>query len=242
MTAINQQEWAAADMPSATKPLIAVSKLGKVYSNGAVQTHALRELSFTIARGDFVAIEGPSGGGKSSLLGILGLLDAPTTGRYLLAGTDVAGLQYAERLRVRNRHIGMVFQAFNLIGDLNVLDNVALPLGFRPGVSRRQACERAAAALAQVGMGHRLQHYPDQLSGGQQQRVAIARALVGEPDIILADEPTGNLDSENAGAVIDLFDELHARGQTILMVTHDRHFAARAHTRLHLLDGRLVNA
>ena len=222
-------------------PLIQISGLRKVFRADEVETHALAGIHLEIRQGEYVSISGPSGCGKSTLLAILGLLDAADEGSYRLAGREVARIGSAERARIRNLEIGFVFQAFNLIGDLDVLDNVALPLGYRDGVSKAERRERAIEALERVGMAHRVRHYPAQLSGGQQQRVAVARALVGRPSILLADEPTGNLDSRNGEAVMGLLDELHLAGSTICMVTHDPRYAGFASRRVCMFDGRIVD-
>ena len=227
---------------NATPPVIELTGVTKHFSTEEVDTYALRGIDLEVRKGEFVAVTGPSGCGKSTLMAVLGLLTAFQQGSYHLAGRDVGTLNGDARATVRNQHIGFVFQSFNLIGDLTVLDNVALPLKFRGGVSRRQREERARAALERVGLTQRLKHFPHQLSGGQQQRVAIARALVGEPDLILADEPTGNLDSENAATVMRLFEELHAAGATLLMVTHEGALAQRAQRVVRMLDGRVVDA
>jgi putative ABC transport system ATP-binding protein len=204
-----------------------------------VETHALAGIHLEIARGEYLSIAGPSGCGKSTLLSILGLLDTPTDGTYVLNSRAVEDLTPAERARVRNREIGFIFQAFNLIGDLTVYENVELPLTYR-GMSATERKQRVHDALEKVGMAHRTKHYPSQLSGGQQQRVAVARALVGSPSILLADEPTGNLDSRNGEAVMELLRELHRNGATICMVTHDPRFARHADRTIHLFDGRVV--
>jgi putative ABC transport system ATP-binding protein len=219
--------------------LITVRSLDKIYRTLDVETHALRGVSLTIARGEYVAIEGPSGCGKSTLLSILGLLDTPTSGVYELAGRDVGSLAAAERSRIRNREIGFIFQNFNLIGDLTVAENVELPLTYR-GLSAGERRRRTAEALERVSMSHRARHYPPQLSGGQQQRVAVARAIAGEPAVLLADEPTGNLDTTNGELVMDLLADLHRGGSTIVMVTHDRRFNRYASRTIDLLDGALV--
>ncbi len=219
--------------------LISVRSLDKIYRTLDVETHALRGVSLTIARGEYVAIEGPSGCGKSTLLSILGLLDTPTSGVYELAGRDVGSLAAAERSRIRNREIGFIFQNFNLIGDLTVAENVELPLTYR-GLSAGERRRRTAEALERVSMSHRARHYPPQLSGGQQQRVAVARAIAGEPAVLLADEPTGNLDTTNGELVMDLLADLHRGGSTIVMVTHDRRFNRYASRTIDLLDGALV--
>jgi putative ABC transport system ATP-binding protein len=211
----------------------------KVFLTDEVETHALQDIHFQIAQGEYVAISGPSGCGKTTLLSILGLLDAPTSGEYRLAGEQVSGLAAVDRARVRNRQIGFIFQAFNLIGDLTVFENVELPLTYRdmPASERR---DRVASALERVGMSHRTKHYPPQLSGGQQQRVAVARAVAGDPAILLADEPTGNLDSKNGEAVMELLRELNAAGSTICMVTHDARYASHAGREVQLFDGKVV--
>jgi putative ABC transport system ATP-binding protein len=220
--------------------LIQLENLGKVFETDEVETHALSNVHLTIDRGEYVAIAGPSGCGKSTLLSILGLLDSPTTGTYLLNGRPVQDLDVGERARIRNREIGFVFQSFNLIGDLTVFENVELPLSYR-GVPAADRASRVKAALERVGMGHRARHLPGQLSGGQQQRVAVARALVGQPQVLLADEPTGNLDSRNGEAVMQLLRELHRGGATICMVTHDPRFTRYAERAVHLFDGRVVD-
>jgi putative ABC transport system ATP-binding protein len=219
--------------------LIKLDALRKVFYTDEVETHALEEVHLEIRRGEYVSIAGPSGCGKTTLLSILGLLDSPTDGEYFLDNQPVARLTASERARIRNRQIGFIFQAFNLIGDLTVYENVELPLTYRgmPGSDRKQ---RVQAALERVGMSHRMKHYPSQLSGGQQQRVAVARAVAGEPLILLADEPTGNLDSTNGEAVMDLLRELHKAGATICMVTHDPRYARHADRQVHLFDGRVV--
>jgi putative ABC transport system ATP-binding protein len=222
-------------------PVIAVRDLTKVFSTEEVETHALESVSFEIERGDYVSIAGPSGCGKSTLLSILGLLDTATHGSYHLNGRPVAELGGTERARVRNRDIGFIFQSFNLIGDLTVFENVELPLTYR-GMTAHDRQQRVNAALERVGMAHRAKHLPSQLSGGQQQRVAVARAVAGEPVILLADEPTGNLDSKSGEAVMELLRELHQSGATICMVTHDQRYARHANRSLHLFDGRVVDA
>jgi putative ABC transport system ATP-binding protein len=206
-----------------------------------VETHALSGVGLDIARGEYVSIAGPSGCGKTTLLSILGLLDSPTSGEHVLNGHPVSGLSPARRAEIRNREIGFIFQAFNLIGDLTVAENVELPLTYRgmPAAERKQ---RVAEALRKVGMEHRTKHYPSQLSGGQQQRVAVARAIAGGPSVLLADEPTGNLDSANGGHVMDLLAELHRQGSTIVMVTHDPRYAEYADRTIHLFDGKVVDA
>ena len=219
--------------------LIQLQGIKKVFYTDEVETHALADAHLEIKQGDYVSIAGPSGCGKTTLLSLLGLLDTPTEGTYLLEGRPVANLSAAERARIRNRRIGFIVQAFNLIGDLTVYENVELPLTYRgmPGAERRQ---RVQAALERVGMSHRAKHYPAQLSGGQQQRVAVARAVVGDPAILLADEPTGNLDSTNGEAVMELLRELHRGGATVCMVTHDPRYAQHADRTVQLFDGRVV--
>ena len=221
-------------------PLIQMAGVKKVFLTDEVETHALADVHLEIQSGDFVTIAGPSGGGKSTLLSIMGLLDTPTEGQYHLNGHPVETLSVRERARLRNRAIGFIFQSFNLIGDLTVFENVELPLVYRETPSSaRKAMVREA--LEQVGMEHRLNHYPSQLSGGQQQRVAVARALVGKPLILLADEPTGNLDSRSGGRVMDLLAGLHSDGATICMVTHDPRYLKFAERTLHLFDGQVVD-
>ncbi|HET7746891.1 MAG TPA: ABC transporter ATP-binding protein [Vicinamibacteria bacterium] len=223
-----------------TTPLIRLEGLTKVFYTDEVETHALSNVHLDINRGEYVAIAGPSGCGKSTLLSILGLLDSPTTGTYLLNGQPVQSLDLGQRARIRNREIGFIFQSFNLIGDLTVYENVELPLTYR-GMKAAERKTRVMEALERVGMGHRAKHLPSQLSGGQQQRVAVARALVGSPNVLLADEPTGNLDSKNGDAVMTLLHELHHGGATIVMVTHDPRFARHADRAVHLFDGRVVD-
>ena len=219
--------------------LIKLAGLRKVFYTEEVETHALADIHLEIRGGEYVAVAGPSGCGKTTLLSILGLLDSPTDGEYLLDGQPVARLTAADRARIRNRRIGFIFQAFNLIGDLTVYENVELPLTYRglPGAERRR---RVQQALERVGMAHRTRHYPSQLSGGQQQRVAVARAVAGDPAILLADEPTGNLDSANGEVVMELLADLHRGGATICMVTHDPRYARHADRAVHLFDGRVV--
>jgi len=219
--------------------LIRLEGVTKVFVTDEVETHALGGIHMDIRRGEYVTIAGPSGCGKSTLLAILGLLDTPTDGGFTLNGRPVQGLKMSERARIRNREIGFIFQAFNLIGDLNVYENVELPLTYR-GMSGSERKKRVHEALERVGMSHRVKHYPSQLSGGQQQRVAVARALGGSPSILLADEPTGNLDSANGEAVMDLLRDLHRQGATICMVTHDPRYAKFAERTIHLFDGRIV--
>jgi putative ABC transport system ATP-binding protein len=219
--------------------LILLDDLRKVFYTDEVETHALSGIHLDIKKGEYVAIEGPSGCGKTTLLSILGLLDVPSAGRYLLNNVPVEGLSPGERARIRNREIGFIFQAFNLIGDLTVYENVELPLTYR-GLPAADRKKRVQEALERVGMAHRIRHYPAQLSGGQQQRVAVARAVAGQPLILLADEPTGNLDSSNGEAVMELLRELHRGGATICMVTHDPRYALHADRAIHLFDGRVV--
>jgi putative ABC transport system ATP-binding protein len=219
--------------------LIQLDGVTKVFLTDEVETHALAGIHLNIRKGEYVAIAGPSGCGKSTLLAILGLLDTPSSGTYVLNSKNVENLKLSERARIRNREIGFIFQAFNLIGDLNVYENVELPLTYR-GMSSAERKKRVHESLERVGMSHRVKHYPSQLSGGQQQRVAVARALSGDPSILLADEPTGNLDSANGEAVMDLLRDLHKNGATICMVTHDPRYAAYADRTIHLFDGRVV--
>src|SRR2546428_7470621 len=226
-------------MADANGTLIKMEGVKKVFYTDEVETHALSEIHLGIKRGQYISIAGPSGCGKSTLLSILGLLDSPTEGNYWLNGQPVANLSVSERTRIRNREIGFIFQSFNLIGDLTVYENVELPLTYR-GSSANERKSAVMGALERVGMIHRARHLPGQLSGGQQQRVAVARALAGKPAILLADEPTGNLDSRNGEAVMDLLKELHGAGATICMVTHDERFARHAERAVHLLDGQIV--
>ncbi len=226
-------------MSTALQPLIQLEGIKKVFYTDEVETHALSEIHMQVNSGDYLAIAGPSGCGKTTLLSILGLLDSPTGGSYLLDGKSVANLSASERARIRNREIGFIFQAFNLIGDLTVYENVELPLTYR-GMSGDERKKRVQEALEKVGMAHRMKHYPSQLSGGQQQRVAVARAVAGQPLILLADEPTGNLDSTNGEAVMELLRDLHRAGATICMVTHDSRYARHAERTIHLFDGRVV--
>ena len=219
--------------------LIRLEGIKKVFYTDEVETHALSEIHLDIRHGEYVAIAGPSGCGKTTLLSILGLLDTPTDGTYTLDNQPVARLSASERARVRNRQIGFIFQAFNLIGDLTVYENVELPLTYR-GMASDERRKRVQSALERVGMSHRMKHFPAQLSGGQQQRVAVARAVAGDPAILLADEPTGNLDSTNGEAVMELLRELHHGGATICMVTHDPRYARHADRSVHLFDGKVV--
>jgi putative ABC transport system ATP-binding protein len=220
--------------------IIDIEQLTKVFYTDEIETHALSGVHMQIERGEYVAMSGPSGCGKSTLLSIIGLLDTPTAGRYQLNGKEVANLDFADRSRIRNQEIGFIFQSFNLIGDLSVAENVELPLTYRTGMPAAERKKRVQESLERVNMAHRMRHYPAQLSGGQQQRVAVARALAGSPSILLADEPTGNLDSKNGEAVMKLLKELHDEGATICMVTHDPRFAAHAERQIHLFDGKVV--
>jgi putative ABC transport system ATP-binding protein len=224
----------------AEQSLIEIEDLTKVFYTDEVETHALSGVHLKIARGEYVAMSGPSGCGKSTLLSIIGLLDTPTGGRYQLNGKSVENLNFAERSRIRNQEIGFIFQSFNLIGDLTVYENVELPLTYRSGMPAAERKGRVHEALERVNMAHRMRHYPAQLSGGQQQRVAVARALAGNPSILLADEPTGNLDSRNGEAVMDLLKNLHREGATICMVTHDPRFERLAGRIVHLFDGKIA--
>jgi putative ABC transport system ATP-binding protein len=223
-----------------SQTIIHLEAIRKVFTTDEIETHALSEVHLDIAQGEFLSIAGPSGCGKSTLLSILGLLDTPTAGSYTLNNNAASGLKLSERARIRNREIGFIFQSFNLIGDLSVFENVELPLVYR-GMPVGERRTRAMEVLEEVGMSHRAKHLPSQLSGGQQQRVAVARALAGRPSILLADEPTGNLDSKNGEAVIDLLKALHQRGSTICMVTHDSRFSGAADRTVHLFDGRIVS-
>jgi putative ABC transport system ATP-binding protein len=226
-------------MSPVNEGLLTLEGVSKVFTTDDMETHALAGIHLTIQRGEYISISGPSGCGKSTMLAILGLLDTPSNGTYTLNGTRVDQMKLSQRARVRNREIGFIFQAFNLIGDLTVYENVELPLTYRnmPSNERKQLVRDA---LERVGMSHRVKHYPSQLSGGQQQRVAVARALAGKPSILLADEPTGNLDSANGEAVMTLLNELHQEGATICMVTHDPRYAAKADRNVLLFDGRIV--
>jgi len=239
------QKAAASDATGETNrandiALIHLSGIGKVFLTDEVETHALDNIRLDIRQGEYVAIAGPSGCGKTTLLSLVGLLDTPSGGDYFLAGEPVSDLTPSERTRIRNRQIGFVFQSFNLIGDLSVYENVELPLTYR-GMSIAERKKRVTESLERVGMGHRTQHYPAQLSGGQQQRVAVARAVAGDPLILLADEPTGNLDSANGESVMELLRDLHESGVTICMVTHDPRYAAHAERSVHLFDGHVVD-
>jgi len=227
-------------MRQMTDPLIRLEGVNKVFLTDEVETHALAGVHLQVGRGEYIAVAGPSGCGKTTLLSLLGLLDSPSAGTYFLDGEDVSNLSAATRARVRNRQIGFIFQAFNLIGDLTVYENVELPLTYR-SMSAAERKQRVQESLERVGMSHRTRHYPAQLSGGQQQRVAVARAIAGKPAILLADEPTGNLDSKNGEAVMDLLKELHDDGATICMVTHDPRYARHAQRAVHLFDGQVVS-
>jgi len=226
-------------MTSSNGTLIKMQGVSKVFFTDELETHALDSIDLEIKKGEYLAIAGPSGCGKSTLLAILGLLDSPTEGDYLLNGQPVSTLKLGDRSRIRNREIGFIFQAFNLIGDLTVYENVELPLTYR-GMASAERKEKVQHALERVEMAHRAKHYPAQLSGGQQQRVAVARALVGDPMILLADEPTGNLDSKNGDSVMDLLRDIHDAGATICMVTHDPRYANHAERTVHLFDGRIT--
>jgi putative ABC transport system ATP-binding protein len=226
-------------MTNGAETLIKLDAVSKVFVTDEVETHALADIQFHVNKGEYLSIAGPSGCGKSTLLAILGLLDTPSDGAYYLNGKPVTGLKMSERARIRNREIGFIFQAFNLIGDLTVYENVELPLTYR-GMGSAERKKRVQESLERVGMQHRMKHYPSQLSGGQQQRVAVARALAGDPLILLADEPTGNLDSVNGEAVMTLLRELHKSGATICMVTHDPRYAEFADRTIHLFDGKIV--
>jgi len=227
-------------MSANDQPLIKLEGVTKVFLTDDVETHALSGIHLEIKRGEYISIAGPSGCGKSTLLSILGLLDSPSDGSYWLGGKPVSDLPLSERARIRNREVGFIFQSFNLIGDLSVYENVELPLTYR-GMRASERRDRVRAALERVGMGHRAKHLPSQLSGGQQQRVAVARAVAGEPLILLADEPTGNLDSVNGEAVMELLSELHDQGATICMVTHDQRYASHADRTVHVFDGLVVD-
>src|ERR1700755_2898779 len=227
-------------MSANSEPLVKLDGVRKVFYTDEVETHALSGIHLDIKKGEYISMAGPSGCGKSTLLSILGLIGSPPDGEYVLNGTNVSNLSLSERARIRNREIGFIFQAFNLIGDLNIYENVELPLTYRD-MSSSERRERVEEALMKVGMSHRMKHYPSQLSGGQQQRVAVARAVAGDPAILLADEPTGNLDSVNGGSVMDLLRELNKNGATICMVTHDPRYAQHADLGIHLFDGRVVD-
>ena len=220
--------------------LIRLEGIQKVFRTEDVETHALSNIGLTINKGEYISIAGPSGCGKSTLLSILGLLDAPSAGKYVLAGHDVSNISSVERARIRNQEIGFIFQSFNLISDLDVAENVELPLTYRSSLSKAERQQKVQEVLEKVDLAHRAKHFPSQLSGGQQQRVAVARAIAGNPSVLLADEPTGNLDSKNAEAVMQLLDRLHNEGATICMVTHDPRLALRSNRKIDVLDGRVV--
>jgi len=221
--------------------IISLKNLSKTYTSSDIEIKALNELNLEICRGDYLSISGPSGCGKSTLLSILGLLDSPSEGQYFIEGIDTKTLSMDQQAELRNLHIGFVFQSFNLIDELSVFDNVALPLTYREqGLSKEEIEKRVISALTQVEMEHRKGHKPNQLSGGQQQRIAIARALAGSPSILLVDEPTGNLDSKNGDAVMDLLGKLNEQGTTICMVTHDPRYAGHATRQVQLLDGQIT--
>ena len=238
-TTVNPHTTSHRSGGNGSTPLIRLNSVTKVFLTDEVETHALSGIHLDIRNGEYISIAGPSGCGKSTLLSILGLLDTPSDGSYSLKGHEVANLSFADRARIRNREIGFIFQSFNLIGDLTVFENVELPLTYR-GMGAGDRKTLVTQALDRVGMAHRAKHLPSQLSGGQQQRVAVARALAGKPAILLADEPTGNLDSRNGEAVMNLLKEQHAGGATICMVTHDERFAQHADRTVHLFDGRVV--
>ena len=224
-----------------SSPVVRIQNLTKKFATDEIETHALSDVNLEIARGDYVSISGPSGCGKSTLLSIIGLLDTPSSGAYALNGSPVADLSVTDRARIRNREIGFIFQSFNLIGDLSVFENVELPLTYR-GMNATERKDRVTKALDDVGMSHRAKHLPSQLSGGQQQRVAVARAISGEPSLLLADEPTGNLDSKSGESVMDLLRGVHELGSTICIVTHDPRYARHAQRHINLFDGRIVDA
>ncbi len=218
--------------------IVAIKKLSKVYQMGTLELHALRAIDLEIEEGKYIAIMGPSGSGKSTLLNLLGCLDQPTSGHYYLGGEDVSGLDDDELSKIRGKRIGFIFQSYNLIAQLNVIENIEVPLYYQ-GVGQRESIERAQEMAELVGLGDRMKHRPTELSGGQQQRVAIARALANDPFIILADEPTGNLDSESGGEILQILDDLQRQGKTVVVVTHDPKVAQRAEEVIHLLDGRI---
>jgi putative ABC transport system ATP-binding protein len=226
---------------SNNKILVKLAGINKVFYTDDVETHALSDINLSIKQGEYLSITGPSGCGKSTLLSLLGLLDTSTDGTYELAGHNAVSLDRDERARIRNKEIGFVFQAFNLISDMSVAENVELPLTYRTDINKEQRKMMVNDALVKVDMQHRANHFPSQLSGGQQQRVAVARAISGHPSLILADEPTGNLDSKNAQVVMALLDQLNQQGTTICMVTHDPKSAARAHRTIEVFDGKIVS-
>ena len=242
MTNENVTPMKSADTDVSKKAIIEMKSLTKVFSTENIETHALRGVDLVINDQDYISISGPSGCGKSTLLSLLGLLDSPTSGQYFIDGLDVSNLTINHRAEIRNSHIGFVFQAFNLIDELSVFDNVALPLRYRePAMSAKDINDEVLSSLDKVDMSHRCHHKPNQLSGGQQQRIAIARALVGNPTILLVDEPTGNLDSKNGDAVMAMLAKLNTEGMTICMVTHDPRYADMAKRKLHLLDGLIAD-
>jgi putative ABC transport system ATP-binding protein len=226
-------------MSSIADDLIDLKNVTKLYRTADVETRALSNVSLTIARGEYVAVSGPSGSGKTTLLSLIGLLDTPTEGSYRFDEHDVRALTAAGRARIRNRQIGFIFQSFNLIGDLTVAENVELPLAHR-GLLESECKARVKDSLERVGMWTRANHYPSQISGGQQQRVAVARAIIGRPMLLLADEPTGNLDSKNGELIMKLLRQLHDEGVTICMVTHDSRYEAQAERVIHLFDGKII--
>jgi putative ABC transport system ATP-binding protein len=226
-------------METQSQPLISLHNVKKIFFTDEVETHALADVNIEIREGEYVSVAGPSGCGKSTLLSIIGLLDSPTEGSYVLNGEPVERLSANERAELRNTQVGFIFQSFNLIGDMDVYRNIELPLMYR-GLPKGERQQRVEEALEQVGMTHRARHMPSKLSGGQQQRVAVARALAGRPAILLADEPTGNLDSQNGESVMHLLEDLHAAGTTICLITHDPRYAAFADRRLNMFDGRVV--
>ncbi|MGA8185209.1 MAG: ABC transporter ATP-binding protein [Terriglobia bacterium] len=240
MESRTQAEIQPGETAGAGAALIQLEKVTKVFATEEVETHALEGVNLTIRPGEYLSVSGPSGCGKSTLLSLIGLLDSPSDGHYWLKSRPVETLNFNERARIRNREVGFIFQSFNLIGDLTIQENVELPLTYR-GMLASERKRRVSEALEKVGMGHRVKHYPSQLSGGEQQRVAVARALAGDPAILLADEPTGNLDSKNGEAVMQLLDDLHRQGATICIVTHDARFAAHAGRVVNMLDGRIVD-
>ncbi len=240
MESRSQAQVAPEHTPGVGASLIQLEKVTKVFATEEVETHALEGISLAIHPGEYLSVSGPSGCGKSTLLSLIGLLDSPTEGHYWLKSRPVETLNFNERARIRNREVGFIFQSFNLIGDLTIQENVELPLTYR-GMMASERKRRVSEALEKVGMGHRVKHYPSQLSGGEQQRVAVARALAGDPAILLADEPTGNLDSKNGEGVMQLLDDLHRQGATICIVTHDARFAAHAGRVVNMLDGRIVD-
>lgn len=221
--------------------LLQLKGINKSFFTDEIETRALSDITLSVQQGEYISLSGPSGCGKSTLLSVLGLLDTPTGGNYLLNSKDVSSLSSDERATIRSREIGFIFQSFNLISDLSVSENVMLPLMYQSDVDKNTAAQRMDRVLDRVGMSHRKDHFPSQLSGGQQQRVAVARALINEPSIILADEPTGNLDSKNAQAVMELLSDLHNDGSTICMVTHDPRSAEQAQRQINLFDGEIVS-